>query len=98
MQTMGNLCHEVAKLQADRAQLEELLAQVLSYLAVADFATFFASQLCHMLGCSCAQLETHGPGALFSAAAYPVHNFLVRSWQAVKTRLWIGCNSIQKVS
>lgn len=26
---MGSLCHEVAKLQADRAQLEELLAQVL---------------------------------------------------------------------
>ena len=25
---MGSLCHEVAKLQADRAQLEELLAQV----------------------------------------------------------------------
>ena len=41
MQTMGNLCHEVAKLQADRAQLEELLAQVLTYLAVADFATKF---------------------------------------------------------
>ena len=26
---MGSLCHEVAKLQADRAQLEDLLAQVL---------------------------------------------------------------------
>lgn len=25
---MGSLCHEVAKLQADRAQMEELLAQV----------------------------------------------------------------------
>lgn len=29
MQAMGSLCHEVAKLQADRAQLEDLLAQVL---------------------------------------------------------------------
>ena len=29
MQAMGSLCHEVAKLQADRAQLEELLAQVI---------------------------------------------------------------------
>ena len=30
---MGSLCHEVAKLQADRAQLEELLAQVSHLLA-----------------------------------------------------------------
>lgn len=47
---------------------------------------------------ACAQLETHGPGAPFSAAAYPVHIFLVQSWQVLKTSHWIACSSIQKAS
>ena len=36
VQAMGSLCHEIAKLQADRAQLEDLLAQVLHPLLLVN--------------------------------------------------------------